>query len=65
MKISMKSVNCKNKNDQTSKSKNKENKKRYISSVTVEIYPFSANIFAKVFHLKCISLSLDEHVILI
>jgi len=54
MKISMKSVNCKNKNDQTSKSKNKENKKRYISSVTVEIYPFSREYIRK-------SVSLEMH----
>lgn len=50
----MKSVNCKNKNDQTSKSKNKENKKRYISSVTVEIYPFSREYIRK-------SVSLEMH----
>ena len=47
MKISIKIVNYKNRINQTSKSKNKENKKRYISSVTVEIYPFSREYIRK------------------
>ena len=65
MKISIKIVNYKNRINQTSKSKNKENKKDRFQVLQLKYTPSVANIFAKVFHLKRTSLSLDEHVILI
>jgi hypothetical protein len=45
--------------------KNKPKNKRLVSSVTVEIDPFSPSLSTKAFHLKHTPPSLDEHVVLI